>query len=64
MIINLIKYHNQNNYDKSRLLKVATLSSLPLIIKRMIYFFLYLAASSEPPVAEPLLYEGAPIPAN
>jgi len=42
---------------ESRLLKVATLSSLPLIIKRMIYFFLYLAASSEPPVADPLLYE-------
>ena len=30
----------------------------------MIYFFLYLAASSEPPVADPLLYEWAPIPAN
>ena len=25
---------------------------------------MYLAASSEPPVAEPLLYEWAPIPAN
>ncbi len=37
------------------ILKVATFSKLPSITIRIIYFFLYLAASSDPPVADPLL---------
>ena len=52
-----IKYHKQNCYDKSIVLKVAylKLATFNKLIHEL--FFLYFAASSDPPVAEPLLYE-------
>ena len=57
IVKNFIQYHKQKKRIKSMILKVATFSKLPLISISVSYFFLYLAASSDPPVADPLLYE-------